>query len=403
MNAAQILTEKNKFHISLGLERVKKILEILDNPQNKLQFIHVAGTNGKGSVCTIIEKILIEDGRKKIGKYTSPHLFSYAERFSVNGNYIKEEKLNQIISEINSLDSKYEIGLTEFEILTAAAFLFFCREKVDIVILETGLGGRLDATNVILNPLVTVIASISFDHTERLGDTIEKIAYEKAGIFKKGAKAVFLKENRGYKTLLSEAKVKGADIVEDNLNISVSNNIASINGRICPFALNGDFQTENLKLALLAINSMPYKIDFETVKKALKEVKWRFRMEFITFKGQNLLIDGSHNPDGARVLDEYLQKYYKDKKIKFIFGCLSNKDYKTILKTLYKKEYDFCFYEFNYQNALKYEKVREIEPRIREIKDPLSEIEKGGFDLCVVTGSLYMTGRIFKNIYTNAR
>lgn len=398
MNAAEILTSKNKFHIKLGLERMEIILKAFNNPENSFECIHIAGTNGKGSTCAIIEKILLEDKRKVIGKYTSPHLFSYTERISVDGENISEVELNQIISLINKKDDELNLGLTEFEILTAAAFIYFKKKNVDIAILETGLGGRLDATNVIKKPLISVITSISFDHKERLGDTIEKIAYEKAGILKKGSKCAFLKSNNGFETLKNEAIKKGAKFIEDDLDVSVENNVAKINGEDFEFNLNGDFQKENLKLALLAINSLNFKIKKETIKNALKNVSWRFRMEKINYKGKNLLIDSCHNPDGARVLAEYIEKYEKNKKIKFIFGCLKNKEYEKILDTIYSPFYDFCFYEFNYPNALKYENLdKKYKNKIREIKDPIFEIGQNDYELCVLAGSIYMLGKIFKD------
>lgn len=398
MNAAEILTSKNKFHIKLGLERMEIILKAFNNPENSFECIHIAGTNGKGSTCTIMEKILLEDKRKVIGKYTSPHLFSYTERISVNGENISEVELNQIISLINKKDAELNLGLTEFEILTAAAFIYFKKKNVDIAILETGLGGRLDATNVIKKPLISVITSISFDHKERLGDTIEKIAFEKAGILKKGSICTFLKTNNGFETLKNEAIKKGAIFIEDDLDVTVENNIAKINGEDFEFNLNGDFQKENLKLALLAINSLDFKIKKETIKNALKNVSWRFRMDKINYKGKNLLIDSCHNPDGARVLAEYLKKYEKNKKIKFIFGCLKNKEYEKILDTIYKPEFDFCFYEFNYPNALKYENLDEkYKNKIREIKNPMFEIEQNDYELCILAGSIYMLGKIFKD------
>ena len=398
MNAAEILTSKNKFHIKLGLERMEIILKAFNNPENSFECIHIAGTNGKGSTCTIMEKILLEDKRKVIGKYTSPHLFSYTERISVDGENISEVELNQIISLINKKDDELNLGLTEFEILTAAAFIYFKKKNVDIAILETGLGGRLDATNVIKKPLISVITSISFDHKERLGDTIEKIAYEKAGILKNGSKCAFLKSNNGFETLKNEAIKKGAIFIEDDLDVTVENNIAKINGEDFEFNLNGDFQKENLKLALLAINSLDFKIKKETIKNALKNVSWRFRMEKINYKGKNLLIDSCHNPDGARVLAEYIEKYEKNKKIKFIFGCLKNKEYEKILDTIYSPFYDFCFYEFNYPNALKYENLdKKYKNKIREIKDPIFEIGQNDYELCVLAGSIYMLGKIFKD------
>ncbi len=398
MNGIEILTTTEKFKINLGLDRVEKILNLFDNPQDKVKFIHVAGTNGKGSTCAIIEKILLKYGKKKIGKYTSPHLFSYAERFSINGEFIKEDELNSLIEEVNKKDLEFEIGLSEFEILTVVCFLYFYRNNVEIGILETGLGGRLDATNVIKNPLISIITSISIDHKERLGDTIEKISKEKAGIFKENHKCAFLKENKGYEILLKEALKNKCEIISDNIDLEIEGNFVILNGEKIPFSLNGDFQKENLKLALLSLKSLDFEISPEIIKEAISTVSWKFRMEKVFLFNKNLLIDGCHNPDGARVLNDYLEKYYKNKKIKFIFGCLSNKEYNKVLSCLYKKEYDFCFYEFDYPNALKYHNLGDFKNKLRLIDDVYFEIKNGDFDLCVVSGSLYMLGQIFKNI-----
>ena len=395
----EILRSSEKFKITLGLERVEKALEIFDNPQKDIDFIHVAGTNGKGSVCAIIEKILLEDKRKIVGKYTSPHLFSYTERFSVNGENICEDELEELVNLVYKKDAENKIGLSEFEILTVVCFLYFKHHNVQIGILETGLGGRLDATNVIKKPLISVVTSISYDHTERLGNTIEEIAYEKAGIFKENSKAVFLRENLGYKTLLKMAKEKKTAVLEDNIEVKITENMAIINGEEFEFNLNGDFQAENLKLALLAINALPYQIDRGVLKNALKSVKWPLRMELKEFMGQKLLLDGCHNPDGARVLTDYIKKYHKNKKIKLIFGCLENKNYKKILKTLFELNAEFCFYEFNYPNALKYVDLGEFKAKMKKTDNPIDEIRKGGYNLFVVSGSLYMLGEIFKNWY----
>ena len=395
LKADKILKSTDKFKINLGLERVQTALEIFNHPEIGIDFIHIAGTNGKGSTAAIIEQILLEYGKKTIGKYTSPHLFSYTERFSINGVNIKEDELDELTNIVLEADRKHNIGLSEFEILTVICFLYFKRRNVEIGILEVGLGGRLDATNVINNPLVSIITSISYDHKERLGDTIEKIAYEKAGILKKGSKCAFLSSNKGYKTLLGEAENRGAILIPE-VDVKVENGFAYIKGEKTLFSLSGDFQEENLKLALMGINALPFIISDEIIKTALSKVKWRFRMENINLNGANLLLDGCHNPDGARVLRMHLDKYYKNKKIKFIFGCLSNKDYREILSTLYSPDFDFCFYEFNYPNSLKYHNLGEFKGKLRKINDPFIEINKKDFDLCVVSGSLYMLGETFK-------
>ena len=179
-DAVNLLTSVGKFHISLGLDRMYAILELLGNPQDKLDCIHVAGTNGKGSVCAILSSILVSSG-KKVGLYTSPHLFKYTERIKICGNNISDENFTKYVFEISELADRNNIDLTEFEILTAVMFKYFADNNVDVVVLETGLGGRFDATNVIKKNLCSIITHVDFDHTERLGNTIDKIAYEKSG------------------------------------------------------------------------------------------------------------------------------------------------------------------------------------------------------------------------------
>lgn len=437
--AEKILTASGKFRIELGLGRILKILDLLHNPQHNLKFIHVAGTNGKGSTCAILEEIFIKAGFKT-GKFTSPHLFSYNERIVVNKLPISDACLNEIVDKINKLDLKYNIGLTEFEILTTAGFLYFAEKSCDIVILEVGLGGRLDSTNIIENPLVSIITSISLEHTERLGDTIEKIAKEKAGIIKKGCPVVLLAENKAYAALKSEALRLGGILYEtkriDNTPFGAVINIGEAGCKMVEFGLKGHHQGENLALALKAVEIINSKgvigknIDTETVLAALKDVRWKFRIEerkFLPKDGsavRTILIDACHNPDGARVLREYLNEAHAGKKIKFVFGCLKNKDYKRVLEELfvgtdieslqYKKnfEWQICFNEFNYPNALKYEEFYKVflevfEPifgkdtanLVCKIENPLKEVfakKNIDWDLTVFAGSIYMLGEIFK-------
>ena len=200
-DAKELLTSQGKFYINLGLDRISAILEILGNPQDRLKCIHVAGTNGKGSVCAILAEILKEAG-KKTGLYTSPHIFKYNERIKINGIDISDDDFARLVFEICESADKNNIHLTEFEILTAAAFKYFADNDVDVVVLETGLGGRFDATNVIKNNLCAVITHIDLDHTERLGDTKDKIAFEKAGIIKPNCPVV---TSEGYEAIKDAA------------------------------------------------------------------------------------------------------------------------------------------------------------------------------------------------------
>ena len=183
-DAIKLLTSQGKFYINLGLDRMQQILNLLGNPQEGLKCIQVAGTNGKGSVCTMLDSILRTAGFKT-GLYTSPHIFEYTERIKISGVDISKQDFANYTKQITILADKNNIHLTEFEILTTIMFKYFADNNIDIAIIETGLGGRFDATNVISSNICSVITHIDLDHTDRLGDTKEKIAYEKAGIIKK--------------------------------------------------------------------------------------------------------------------------------------------------------------------------------------------------------------------------
>ena len=236
--AVELLTSQGKFYINLGLERISALLELLGNPQDELKFFHVAGTNGKGSVCSIMASVLQEAG-KSVGLYTSPHIFNYTERIKINGVEISKEDFARLVFEICTLAENNNIHLTEFEILTAVMFKYFADKSVDVVVLETGLGGRYDATNVIKNNLCAVITHIDLDHTERLGNTKDKIAFEKAGIIKPNCPVVTCE---GYEAIKDRA---------DECN--------SLFLMVAPFentdnlSLKGTFQQENLSLALAAV------------------------------------------------------------------------------------------------------------------------------------------------------
>lgn len=391
-SAESILTSKNKFHINLGLDRTLDALEKLGNPQKYLNFIHIAGTNGKGSVCAVLNEILCTHFIKsniKIGLYTSPHLFSYCERIKINGENISQADLNKYIK----IASDSQSELTEFEILTVAAFLYFKEKNVKYVILETGLGGRYDSTNVIEKPLCSVITTIDFDHTARLGNSIAEIAYQKAGIIKENSPVVVGKDNLGIDIIKSCAsKLKSSVFVADNLEKDGFDNV-TINGKKYNFALLGDYQAKNLALVLEVLKHLPFNVNQQTLELALKNVKWRFRLEYD--KEKKLLLDGAHNPSGIKTLREFLNKYFSNEKKTFIFGCLNNKDYEEMLKELLCPDDDLYFYEFDYPNALKYNQLPlNIKNRIQKTNNPF-EILKKCQNLKIICGSLYMLGKLF--------
>ena len=377
--ARELLTSSGKFRIDLGLDRIAKILELLDNPQDKLKCIHVAGTNGKGSVCAIIASILKENGQN-VGLYSSPHIYKYTERIKTNGKDIPDNIFAKYVFEISSLAENNNIPLTEFEILTAVMFKYFYDENVDIVVLETGLGGRFDATNVIKSNLCSIITHIDLDHTDRLGNTKEKIAFEKAGIIKPNCTVI---TSEGYEAIKDRAD-------ECNSLLIMVNPVADTS----KLSLKGTYQKENLSLALEAINFVFPGISQEVIDKGLSKVTHPYRFEYI--ENKNLLIDGAHNPNGIRELKKSLDLYFPNVKRRFIFGCLDTKDYTQMINILFNKNDEIYFYHFNNPHSVPIEKLRAVCKYSSKEFNTLKEFEKDNQTLTVICGSFYMINEIIK-------
>lgn len=395
-NAIDILTSQGKFYINLGLERVQKILEILGNPQDKLKFIHLAGTNGKGSTSAILSSILTSS-HQKTGLFTSPHIFEYTERIKINNIDIDKEIFAKKIIEIVKLAEENEIHLTEFEILTVVAFDYFAQNDVEIVVLETGLGGRLDATNVIKKNLCAIITHLDLDHTERLGNTIDEIAFEKAGIIKENCPVITSSNNQGIDVIKKIAE-------EKNSHFFIAKKAPEKLQK--KLALLGIWQHENLALALAAVailKKQGYSISEEAIEKGLSSVKHPCRFEY--FKEENLLIDGAHNPNGTKALRESLDYYFRNensyKNFRFIFGCLKNKDYPQMMKNLFKnltKEDEIYFYHFDNPNSCTYEELSlTCNLESKEYKG-INRIEKKDNTLTVICGSFYMIKELLQKM-----
>ncbi len=373
-DAIEKLTSRGMFYIELGLERIQKALEILGNPQDDLKYIHVAGTNGKGSVCTMLESVLREAGYKT-GLYTSPHIYNYTERIKINGTDISKEDFAALFEEV----SKINIHLTEFEVLTVIMFLYFRRNNVDVVILETGLGGRFDATNVIKKNLCAIITQIDLDHTERLGNTREQIAFEKAGIIKPNCPVI---TSMGYESIRDRA---------DELNAM----LVFVSPFVPPdfieaLSLKGLHQAENLALVLTTINYLFKNIDEETIKRGLSKVKNPCRFEY--FKEKNLIVDASHNPNGIQALRNNLDYYFPAESRRFVFGCLKNKDYGKMMKILFKEGDEVYLNEFDYPNACSYETLKDKCPV--PAKKYTKEVKLTPDKLNIICGSFYMIGKL---------
>jgi len=392
----KILTSQKKFHINLGLERVLELLEIYGNPQEKIKCIHVAGTNGKGSTCAILASILHHAGYKT-GLYTSPHLIDYTERLKINGIDISKDDFAYLISDIIQTSNKNNIPATEFEILTVLAFIYFCREKVDFAVVETGLGGRLDATNVIKSTILSIITSIDYDHTDRLGNTINDIAFEKAGIIKPHVPIITHQNNNGTEIIETKAHELKSDLIlaEDSFSDALLSDELS---------LKGIWQQKNLSLVIKAVEVLRQKqisIEQEAVISGLKNVFWPGRFQYI--KEYDLILDGAHNPGGAKLLRETLDKQYYEKQKIWIYSSINTKNYAEIMQILFKTQDIVILTQSNYSASVPaeilFEKLEDktifmnvfITNNIDEALKKFFEL-KNEKSIGILAGSLYSIG-----------
>lgn len=353
--ALEFLGRRERKVIKPGLERIKRLLEILGNPHKNKKIIHIAGTKGKGSTAVFITNLLISHGFK-VGLYTSPHLQCFRERISINKKLIESRYFGENIFKIKDIYENdpifKEIGEpTLFEILTALAFKYFEENNVDFIVLEVGLGGRLDATNIIDKPLVSIITTIDYDHTEILGNTIKEIAFEKAGIIKENSPIVTSKQREEAieviknkaKELNSKIYIEGIDFINYNLNFYKDRTIFSYKSdkyifKDIEIKLLGKYQVSNSSLAIKAIEIIEEKNFFKLNEKKLREGLFNSfiagRGEIIEKFGKIFIIDGSHNVVSISELKEFIKTYFNYDKINLIFGVLGDKDIEGILKVL---------------------------------------------------------------------
>lgn len=349
--AMNFIQNTSKFGSVLGLDNIKELLERLGNPQDQLKVVHIAGTNGKGSTLAFLAGIFRESGYRA-GRYVSPASFSYEERFRINEENISKKDLCFYMEKIkNVAEEMVKDGLshpTMFEIETALSFLYFLDKKVDVVLLETGMGGRLDATNVVKKPIATVIASIGMDHMQFLGDTLEKIASEKAGIIKEGCPVISYDNTKEVNEVIKNkakqmhAKVTfvnsaGIRVLQESLN-GESFSYRSSDGRWyekIEIPLLGRHQINNAALALETLNVIKnyYCIsDFQT-EDGMRKTIWRGRIEILE-REPMVICDGAHNPDGAKSLLSFLQNNFTNQRLIYIMGVLSDKDYEQMVQIL---------------------------------------------------------------------
>ena len=332
------------FGIQPGLSRIEALLAKLGNPEQQLQFIHVAGTNGKGSTSTMLSQILKAAG-KKTGLFTSPYVYSFCERMQINNQNIEEQALADIVTRVKAaIEALSAEGIqpTEFEAITAAAMLWFQEEACDVVVLETGLGGRLDSTNVIATPLVTVITSISLDHTAILGDTIEKIAAEKAGIIKENATVVTTnrQDAAAYAVLSQTTKEKHGRLVTGDVDSAklvtrtLQKTVFTYAGETYEMPLVGAYQLENAVGVIEAAQTLDF-VKPEHIKWGLAHTVMRARCEYqaATKTKPAILLDGGHNPECAEALAEVLEQF-APRAVTAVVGMMRDKDTKAYLETI---------------------------------------------------------------------
>lgn len=340
--AREYLREVNKYGSVLGLETIKELLKRLGNPQDDLKVVHVAGTNGKGSTMTFLQSILMESGYI-VGRYSSPAVFEYREIIRINNDYIDEESLAKIISQIKQkCDEMVQEGLphpTPFEIETAMAFVYFKQKKCDIVLVECGMGGETDATNVFDKVLCSVITSISLDHTQFLGETISEIATIKAGIVKNGCPVVMSRQSKEAIDTISEvSKQKNSEIIVTNsvdkieaeYFVTKFRYTASNDKSYCAdLKMPGTYQLINAATAVEAVLVLE-KQGFDTSKNietGLVNAFWPGRFEVVC-KAPPIIIDGAHNPGAVSELRKSIDLYFTNKRITFIMGVLADKDFR---------------------------------------------------------------------------
>ncbi len=406
------------FGMKLGLDNIRNLLKFMDHPEHSFPAIHVAGTNGKGSTCAMLESIFRAAGYRT-GLYTSPHLFHFSERVRVNGSAIPED---DIVRLTNNMRIRIDhLKCTFFEATTAMAFEYFKEQKIDIGIIETGLGGRLDATNVI-DPILSVITNIDLEHTEHLGKTVESIAYEKAGIIKPFKTCLAGPVNQNIKAVFDQTAANGqSPLFYLDTITSISNSELEVDGSVMDLEIRHESKNSNFKKlqiglagkhqlnnAALAVGAVmlqnKFTVSEDAIRNGLKNVAWKTRLEMIQ-KQPCIVADAAHNPAGIRALSEAILEIYKPKfdKLFLIVGMLADKDYAEAAKILAPHFTEIVTVTPQNERALpasrlseafrvfhkRVEKAESLGEAIAEIKSKMSSR-----DLLVITGSHFVLSEL---------
>ncbi len=427
--ALEYIYNLTKYGIKLGLKNISYLLFLLGNPHKKLNIIHISGTNGKGSTAAIISSIIQSDGFK-VGLYTSPHLVDFTERMKINFQSISERKICELLERIKPYikEVDHTSGYnhpTFFEVITTMAFLYFFEEKVDFLVLEVGLGGRLDATNV-CEPLISVITHIDYDHMDKLGNSIKEIAGEKGGIIKSGGIVITSNQyDEAYDEIKKITCEKnslifgiGKEINYKIMKSDVKGNIFNLKGIYNDYKnlyipLLGKYQVDNAATAVTAIEALRIRglnISKRAILEGLEKVKWEGRLEIIQYDPL-LILDGAHNPNGVKMVRQALEEVFSYHRLILVLAIFSDKDYKKMIRvispiadliiTTKAKNPRATPPQIIAQEAAQYisqDRIIVTENIPQAIKCALSNSHKD--DLICITGSLYTVGeakRYFKS------
>ena len=400
----------NEHHsIKLGLERMQTVLDELGRPERAFRSVHVAGTNGKGSTCAMIESALRASGLRT-GIYVSPHLVQPTERIRVSGVAVEEEEFTSAFEVVHAVCERLQksghidMHTTYFETLTLMGFLLFRSAGVQTAVLEVGMGGRLDATNVV-DPALSVITPIDFDHEKYLGTTIPQIAAEKAGIIKPGRPVVVSAQRpEAFEVCEAQAEAEGSRLIDacefevKDLELTPDGSRFRIHKNEIDLALIGRHQVQNAQTAVAALETLG--VEPRAVERGLAAARWPGRLEFIR-RNPDILLDGAHNPAGAAALAAYLQQFQQGRRIHMIFSAMHDKDLHALGSMLFPYASRLVFTAPDNSRAWPPEEMREVThqldagvaPTPREALElVLAEASAG--DLILVTGSLYLVGEV---------
>lgn len=413
--AIEYIHSLEKFGIKPGMERIRALCDKIGNPQKKLKIIHVAGTNGKGSTSTMISNILRKSGYN-VGLFISPYVTDFRERIQYNGNMIEKSELAECVEIIKtSIDelTLSDIQPTEFEALTATAFYYFEKKKCDFVVLEVGLGGRLDSTNIIEAPYTSVIASISLDHTAILGDTIEEIASEKCGIIKFGAATVAypFQNEKAMEIIRKTCSDKCNDLIIPDVSLikideeKLEGTYASYDGIEFLLPLAGEHMIYNAVTAIEAVRSLSrlgIRVDNSAISEGIRTTVMPARLELIK-RRPVVILDGGHNEGCANALADFIKKHLADKRIIMVSSMMADKDYLSYLSLVAPFADKFIAAKVDMPRALPSAELKKAAEKFcsdcHDISDPAKAVNAAlniadEDDAVIVCGSFYLAGAV---------